>query len=206
MASSLNNDVEEGKVRKALCGISRKVGEPINLPLFDIKSLYDQILDLTHPGLDPKIHEEKATQHACKCIEFLVSKGIKQLFDNYQRDKVINDESINLVELVNMITQQENKRDEYKITQTMYLPPAWTSNLMSEHLQSMLLLCTMKHGRIRKMREEMENTHLTGVDLIALDMSGKEMTITMIVRRTEDIQGGIDLHATTEKSLSLIHI
>ena len=100
LASSLNNDVEEGKVRKALCGISRKVGEPINLPLFDIKSLYDQILDLTHPGLDPKVHEEKATQHACKCIEFLVSKGLKPLFDNYQRDKVMNDDSINLVEVI----------------------------------------------------------------------------------------------------------
>ena len=124
LASSLNNDVEEAKVRKALCGISRKVAEPINLPLFDIKSLYDQILDLTHPGLDPAIHEEKATQHACKCIEFLVSKGIKQLFDNYQRDKVVHNEKINLVELVNIITQQENTRDEYKITQTLYLPPA----------------------------------------------------------------------------------
>ena len=64
LASSLNNDVEESKVRKALCGISRKVTEPINLALFDVKSLYDQILDLTHPGLDPKIHEEKATKHA----------------------------------------------------------------------------------------------------------------------------------------------
>ena len=123
LASSLNNDVEESKVRKALSGISRKVNEPINLALFDIKSLYDQILDLTHPGLDPKIHDEKATKHACKCIEFLVSKGIKKLFDNYQRDKVIHSESINLVELVNMITQQENTNDEYKIKQTMYLPP-----------------------------------------------------------------------------------
>ena len=124
LASSLNNDVEESKVRKALCGITRKVAEPINLPLYDIKSLYDQILDLTHPGLDPQVHEEKATKHACKCIEFLVSKDIKKLFDNYQRDKVIHNEKINLVELVNMITQQENLRDEYKITQTMYLPPA----------------------------------------------------------------------------------
>ena len=124
LASSLNNDVEEGKVRKALCGISRKVGEPINLPLFNIKSLYDQILDLTHPGLDPKVHEGKATQHACKCIEFLVSKNIKHMFDNYQREKVINDEAVNMVEIVNLITQQETKKDEYKITQTMYLPPA----------------------------------------------------------------------------------
>ena len=128
LASSLNNDVEESKVRKALCNISRKVSESIHLPLYSIKSLYDQILDLTHPGLDPVIHEEKATQHACKCIEFLVSKGIKKLYDNYQRDKVIHNEKINLVELVNMITQQENTRDEYKITQTMYLPPA-CSNL-----------------------------------------------------------------------------
>ena len=124
LASSLNNDVEEAKVRKALCNITRKVSEPINLPLFDIKSLYDQILDLTHPGLDAKVHEEKATLHACKCIEFLVSKGIKKLFDNYQRDKVVHSEKINLVELVNMITQQENTKDEFKITQTMYLPPA----------------------------------------------------------------------------------
>ena len=124
LASSLNNDVEEAKVRKALCGITRKIAEPINLPLYDIKSLYDQILDLTHPGLDPQIHEEKATQHACKCIEFLVTKGIKQLFDNYQRDKVVHNEKINLVELVNMITQQENTKEEYKITTTMYLPPA----------------------------------------------------------------------------------
>ena len=124
LASSLNNDVEESKVRKALCNISRKVSEPINLPLYSIKSLYDQILDLTHPGLDPKIHEEKATQHACKCIEFLVSKSIKKLFDNYQRDKVVHGESINLVELVNMITQQENTKEEYRIQQTMYLPPA----------------------------------------------------------------------------------
>ena len=128
LASSLNNDVEESKVRKAICGISRKVGEPINLALFDIKSLYDQLLDLTHPGLDPDEHEMKATKHACKCIEFLVSKGVKQLFETYQRDKVINDEKINLVELVNMITQQENMKDEYKITQTMYLPPG-CSNL-----------------------------------------------------------------------------
>jgi hypothetical protein len=124
LASSLNNDVEESKVRKALCNVSRKVSEPINLPLYSIKSLYDQILDLTHPGLDPNIHEQKATQHACKCIEFLVSKGIKKLFDNYQRDKVVHSESINLVELVNMITQQENTKEEYRITQTMYLPPA----------------------------------------------------------------------------------
>ena len=123
LASSLNNDVEESKVRKAICGISRKVGEPINLALFDIKSLYDQLLDLTHPGLDPDEHEMKATKHACKCIEFLVSKGVKQLFETYQRDKVIHDEKINLVELVNMITTQENTKDEYKITQTMYLPP-----------------------------------------------------------------------------------
>ena len=128
LASSLNNDVEESKVRKAICGISRKVGEPINLALFDIKSLYDQLLDLTHPGLDPEEHDMKATKHACKCIEFLVSKGIKTLFENYQRDKVIHDEKINLVEMVNMITQQENLKDEYKITQTMYLPPA-CSNL-----------------------------------------------------------------------------
>ena len=123
LASSLNNDVEESKVRKAICGISRKVGEPINLALFDIKSLYDQLLDLTHPGLDPEAHDMKATKHACKCIEFLVSKGVKQLFETYQRDKVIHDEEINLVELVNMITTQENMKDEYKITQTMYLPP-----------------------------------------------------------------------------------
>ena len=123
LASSLNNDVEESKVRKAISGVSRKVGEPINLALFDIKSLYDQLLDLTHPGLDPEEHDMKATKHACKCIEFLVSKGVKQLFETYQRDKVINDEKVNLVELVNMITTQENMKDEHKITQTMYLPP-----------------------------------------------------------------------------------
>ena len=75
LASSLNNDVEDAKCRKALCGISRKVAEPINLPLFDIRSLYHQILDLTHPGLDERVHEKKATQLACKCIEFLVTKG-----------------------------------------------------------------------------------------------------------------------------------
>ena len=123
LASSLNNDVEESKVRKAISSVSRKVGEPINLALFDIKSLYDQLLDLTHPGLDPEDHDMKATKHACKCIEFLVSKGVKQLFETYQRDKVINDEKVNLVELVNMITTQENMKDEHKITQTMYLPP-----------------------------------------------------------------------------------
>ena len=128
LASSLNNDVEESKVRKAIGNVSRKVGEPINLALFDIKSLYDQLLDLTHPNLDPEDHDMKATKHACKCIEFLVSKGVKQLFETYQRDKVIHDEKINLVELVNMITTQENTKDEYKITQTMYLPPG-CSNL-----------------------------------------------------------------------------
>ena len=50
------------------------------------------------------------------------------------------------------------------------------------------------------MRGKVENTHLPGVDLIVLVTSGRGMTITMIVRRIEDIQGEIDLHVTMEKS------
>jgi hypothetical protein len=49
------------------------------------------------------------------------------------------------------------------------------------------------------MLEGMRNTHLPGADLIVLVMSGRRMTITRIVRGTEDIQGEIDLHVTLGK-------
>ena len=54
------------------------------------------------------------------------------------------------------------------------------------------------------MRGKVESTQLPGVDLIVLVTAGRRMTITMIVKRIEDIQEEIDPHATME--LSLIHI
>ena len=173
LASSLNNDVEGAKCRKALSGVSRKVTEPINLPLFDIRSLYHQILDLTHPGLDEKVHETKATQLACRCIEFLVSKGIKVLFDNYARNKVIQNEPINIIELVNMITQQENGKEEYKITNTMFLPPACSRldiqpDITAESEQ--LVIMQNKAGKKPIQKDQIEKTRNQDTDHRVLNM------------------------------------
>ena len=56
----------------------------------------------------------------------------------------------------------------------------------------------MKLERIREMRGKMRNTHLPGVDLIVMVISEKGISMEMIVRRTEDTQGVIDLLATME--------
>ena len=83
--------------------------------------------------MDAEQQEKKSMILAC--IDYLVNKNVKILYDNYCRDKSVHNEKIDIIEVVNMITQEENDNEAYRITNTMYLPIAASAFIYSQMLQ-----------------------------------------------------------------------
>ena len=122
ISHEINLDVEESKIRKSLCGISRSQNESIHLPIFRIKSLFEMLVEIICPSLDSVKISARAEQLSLQCVEFLINPETLKLYQCYQRQKLAEGEAMTISESCSHITSQEAMNDIYRLTSTKFLP------------------------------------------------------------------------------------
>ena len=122
IVKSVNAESEIAKIRTSLANISRKPGESIQTPLYRLKTLYEMLISISLPTLDPEIIKIRADHYGCNVAKHLVSANTAKIIADYVVIRQQRDEKINLMKLCNVITTHEAGTPGDRIQTVQNLP------------------------------------------------------------------------------------
>ena len=126
IVGAVNADSEIAKIRTSLANITRRPGESIQTPLYRLKTLYEMLIQINFPDLNPEKAKIRADNYACNVAKFLVTNNTAKVMTDYINIKQQRDERMNLTKICNIITTHEAGNPADRIQQVMNLPASAT--------------------------------------------------------------------------------
>ena len=120
--SSVNGELEVSKIRQALSTIHRKTTQQVQGPVFRVKSLYQMLISINFPMMDPDKIELRADYFGTSCIKYLVSKNTATVIDQYTTIRAQEGDTTSCTALCDFVTSHETMNKDDQLSQTVYLP------------------------------------------------------------------------------------
>ena len=83
IVKSVNAESEIAKIRTSLANICCIPGESIQTPLYRLKTLYEMLISINLPNLDPEIIKIRADNYACNVAKHLVTTNTAKIISDY---------------------------------------------------------------------------------------------------------------------------
>ena len=162
LISHVNPDLEVNRCRATMSKLCRRPGEPLQLVLYRLKSIWELCLSIIWPNLSEQTAQIRSDAYACASAKFFVTPATLQQIEQYTiRTQQAGDQiTVHKICQLAMLFEAQNK--DKMITETRYLPESATRmeqnpSMASNVEQLQITKAFVRQGRSRTPRRNSKN-------------------------------------------------